>query len=234
MNNFKTLPQKELNALALKILPFLFNRIMGEQTIKVDPVTLINELALKVENTTNSTALYHLRLFLNGTNGEEVNTELAESVAIPMARLAVLKCIELTEERSSPAAAILEAQKYNVYLACKMSGVDVGSALQLVKAMFGHQTGHVILAPDRNPYSSETFNPSGGSCFVATACYGESEILTTLRNWRDQQTTGFGKTFVDFYYSGFGEYTASVLQKFPLLKIPARFAVKTFLFFIGK
>lgn len=69
---------------------------------------------------------------------------------------------------------------------------------------------------------------SGQHCFVATACYGESEMLTLLRNWRDQQESGLGKRFVDFYYSGFGKRSALVLRKFPALKIPARLCINIF------
>lgn len=55
-----------------------------------------------------------------------------------------------------------------------------------------------------------------GTCFVATVVYGREDApeVQTLREVRDKvlMQSYFGRKFVDFYYSGFGEKTAQVIK----------------------
>ena len=60
------------------------------------------------------------------------------------------------------------------------------------------------------------------SCFVATACFSDSEALEVraLRVWRDTTLKGsrIGRCTVRIYYGGMGQVGAKLLNTFPFLK----------------
>ncbi|OHA15094.1 MAG: hypothetical protein A3H57_02950 [Candidatus Taylorbacteria bacterium RIFCSPLOWO2_02_FULL_43_11] len=68
--------------------------------------------------------------------------------------------------------------------------------------------------------------PTGQSCFVATACYGEqcAEEVVVLRGWRDRVLvkTFAGRCAVRLYYHVVGPPCAAILRIFPALKPHAR------------
>ena len=71
-----------------------------------------------------------------------------------------------------------------------------------------------------------------GSCFVATACFGDADhpTVVTLRGFRDAVLTRFapGRRFIAWYYSH-GPGLARLLDRFPALKGPARLMLTSFL-----
>ena len=75
------------------------------------------------------------------------------------------------------------------------------------------------------------YTPSGGSCFVATACFGDPDhpTVVTLRGFRDAVLTRFapGRRFIAWYYSH-GPGLARLLDRFPALKRPARLMLTSF------
>ena|SRR5688500_19013201 len=66
-------------------------------------------------------------------------------------------------------------------------------------------------------------------CFVATAAYESpvAEPVRTLRRYRDKRLarTPQGRLFIRFYYR-YGPYGAAVVNRFPVLKPIARFALR--------
>ena len=75
------------------------------------------------------------------------------------------------------------------------------------------------------------YTPSGGSCFVATASFGDPDhpTVVTLRGFRDAVLTRFapGRRFIAWYYSH-GPGLARLLDRFPALKWPARLMLTSF------
>jgi len=70
-----------------------------------------------------------------------------------------------------------------------------------------------------------------GSCFVATACFGDADhpTVVALRGFRDVVLTRFapGRRFITWYYSH-GPRLARLLERFPALKRPARLMLTSF------
>ena len=69
--------------------------------------------------------------------------------------------------------------------------------------------------------------PDAADCFVATAVYGNIDApeVQTLRDFRDNVLSNYklGQKFIDFYYGGAGQKTASFIEnKTPQLIKPIR------------
>jgi hypothetical protein len=69
---------------------------------------------------------------------------------------------------------------------------------------------------------------SGGTCFVATAAYQSAEHadVVYLRNFRDQTLVNYqkGRNFINWYWK-FGPKLASYVNKYPVLRKPARYSI---------
>jgi hypothetical protein len=70
-----------------------------------------------------------------------------------------------------------------------------------------------------------------GSCFIATACYGDYDHPTVaiLRSFRDQilKRRPFGRNLVGLYYR-IGPFCAAIVNQVPILKSPMRLALACF------
>ena len=85
------------------------------------------------------------------------------------------------------------------------------------------QAGYYWLQQQRRQDGGST--PSGGSCFVATACFGDPDhpTVTALRRFRDDVLMRLapGRAFIDWYYRR-GPGLARLLDRLPALKRPVR------------
>ena len=75
------------------------------------------------------------------------------------------------------------------------------------------------------------YTPSGGSCFVATACFGDPghPTVTALRQFRDDVLMRLapGRGFINWYYRR-GPGLARLLDRRPTLKRPVRLVLAAF------
>lgn len=78
------------------------------------------------------------------------------------------------------------------------------------------------------PYRADSGSDSSKSpsCYIATAVYGDINHpqVVALRSIRDNKLSksSIGKSFVSFYYSGFGKRAASLVDKIPGSRYIAR------------
>ena len=99
----------------------------------------------------------------------------------------------------------------------------------------GEDTSLTAAYIEKGNHEHEKFNRqiSGKDkrCFIATAVFGMDAIETnTLRQFRDSYLLPYnlGRIFTSFYYS-VSPHVVVLLEKYPILKIPIRAALRCFI-----
>ena len=93
--------------------------------------------------------------------------------------------------------------------------------------------GRLVLL--KTPFGEDRYVEKRGSCFVATAVYGDENApeVCALRDFRDKTLRSYtlGRAFIRAYYSGAGEYTAAIISRcvpstIPLLRTGLNYIIE--------
>jgi len=88
----------------------------------------------------------------------------------------------------------------------------------------------------KTPFGEDRYVEKSGTCFVATAVYGDENALEVcaLRDFRDKTLRSYtlGRAFIRAYYSGAGEYAAAFISRcvpstIPLLRTGLNYIIES-------